>query len=138
MMGRFGKLSAVLSLLAMFGAAGVMAHHSHAMFDTGKTTNVSGTIKEFMWTNPHSYVLITSGKPGAEKVWQFETSGTSMLRRRGWRAESLKPGDAVTVLFNPLRDGSNGGLFISATFADGKVLASGAVPQTLPPIKEQK
>jgi hypothetical protein len=138
MIGSRGLIAMAIALLAAVAGSRVMAHHSHAMFDMAKTVNVKGTVKEFMWTNPHSYVVLVAREAGKEKVYQFETSGTSMLRRRGWRAESLKPGDAVDVQYNPLRDGSNGGLFISATFADGTVLASGAVPQALPPVKEQR
>jgi hypothetical protein len=107
--------------LAAF-AAPVFAHHSFAMFDAQKTVTVEGTVKEFEWTNPHSWlrVSVADEKGGKPLVWAFELSSPSRLVTMGMRADSVKSGDSVSVTFHPMRDGSRGGQFIQAVLPGGK------------------
>jgi hypothetical protein len=110
---------------AVLLAAGpqAFAHHSFAMFDSGKQTSVQGTVKEFQWTNPHSFIeLTTANEAGGTDLWSIELNSPNNLKRQGWKSTSIKPGDKVTLMFNPLRDGRKGGLFISVTLPDGTVL----------------
>jgi len=94
-------------LVMMVPAAPAVAHHSFAMFDNTKTITVSGKVKEFQFTNPHAWLLVTDSK-GA--VWSFEFGGgPSALIRAGINKSSLAGGEAVTVTAQPLRDGRNGG-----------------------------
>ena len=120
------KIISALGLVALVAASsGALAHHSYAMFDFGKTVDVKGTIKEFKFTNPHSYiVLLPLGKTGAASAMTIEANGPGYLVRNGWKRNSLKPGDTVTISMNPLRDGSLGGSLIKATFADGHSLGT--------------
>jgi hypothetical protein len=101
------------------------AHHSFAMFDPGKTVTLSGTVKEFQWVNPHvliSVVVNDASKP-QPVVWSIEATSPGILRRQGWNKDSLKPGDKVEAIGNPLRDGSPGAGFVSLKILDtGKVL----------------
>ncbi len=95
-------------------------HHSFAGFDLSKTITLTGTVKEFQWVNPHSWIqLIVTDASGVGVEWSIEMSAPSSLARQGWKPKMLKPGDQVTVTAHPLRDGRQGGSFISATLADG-------------------
>ena len=122
---------AVVSLVA--AAAGpALAHHSFAMFDRSKQISVTGTVKEFQYTNPHSWVIVTvPGPGGTETEWGFESEGPSTLLRKGIKHSSLNPGDKITAVGFPMRDGRSAGSLISITKADGTVLSfrdNGAPP----------
>jgi hypothetical protein len=96
------------------------AHHSFAMFDRTKTVTLQGTVKQFQWTNPHCFIqLAVTAKKGYEE-WSIEMGAPVELFRNGWRPATLKAGDKVTVVVNPMRDGSRGGLYVSAIAADGR------------------
>jgi hypothetical protein len=107
-------------------AVPVLAHHSFAMFDAEKNVTLQGTIKEFQWTNPHAWILVNVDKQGSAEQWAIEMNGPSGLARDGWRPKTLTPGMPVTLMIHPLRDGSNGGQFLTVTLPDGKVLGRGA------------
>ena len=96
------------------------AHHSFAMFEPTKTLTLKGTIKNFQWTNPHViiWVLVQPEDGSAAQEWSLETTSPGVLTRAGWTRTSLKPGDKVSVVFSPLRDGSRGGALNSATLLD--------------------
>ena len=108
---------------AVLVAAPALAHHSFAMFDRQKETTLKGTVKEFQWTNPHSFIEIeVPDEKGVTTAYSVEMNSPNNLTRQGWKSTSLKPGDKVVLLMNPLRDGSKGGLFVSVMLPDGKVL----------------
>lgn len=94
------------------------AHHSFAMFDQTKVVTLKGVVREFQWTNPHAFIHIEVGKD----VWQVELNSPNNLKRQGWKSTSLKVGDAVTLVLNPLKDGTKGGLFVSVKLPDGSTL----------------
>jgi hypothetical protein len=110
----------VAFLLATASARGP---HSFAQFDMEKTTTITGSVKEFQWTNPHSWiqVMVTDDK-GSEVEWSIEMAAPTNLMRQGWKPKTLKPGDKITIVTHPLRDGRPGGSFISGTLADGTKL----------------
>ena len=100
-------------------AAPVQAHHSSAMFDDHQTVTLTGTVKQFQWSNPHCWIqMLVADKTGVAE-WSVEMGSTSQLYRGGWRPSILRAGDAIVVAVHPMRDGSKGGLFISATHGDG-------------------
>jgi hypothetical protein len=120
-----------LTALAALVAAGVVcvatrplvAHHSAAMFDNQKTMEITGTIKEFQWTNPHVWIQVERQNPaGAKEEWSVEGGSPNSLSRNGWRKSTFSPGAAVTIRINPMRDGTHAGNFVGAKFADGKTL----------------
>jgi hypothetical protein len=121
-------------MLATAGAA--FAHHSGAMFDSTKQVSLQGTVKEFQYTNPHSW-LVVNVPDAAGKVteWSFEAEGPSTLLRAGIKKSSLMPGDKVTVRGRPLKDGRPGAGLIDVTKADGTVLSPrpGAAPAAARP-----
>ena len=108
---------------ALLFALPLSAHHSGAMFDSTKTLKFEGTVKEFQWTNPHSWLqlLVPDGKGGQEE-WSLELGPLNGLHRAGWKPRTLQPGDKVSVAFNPLRDGTHGGKLITVTLPGGQVL----------------
>lgn len=121
-------LSRCLAITALLSSATpVLAHHSTAMYDYTKTLTVIGTVREFQWANPHCYiqVLVPDGK-GGNAEWSIEGGTPTGMSRLGWSRDSLKPGDKVTLAFAPMRDGSHGGSFKTATLPDGKVLNGAA------------
>ena len=122
------KAKIILPALALLTiAAPVLAHHSSAMFDQTKTVTLSGTVKEFLWTNPHTYIqLLVKNDKGGEDEWNLEMTAPLHLQRLGWTKSSLKPGEHVTVKIHPLRDGSKGGNVQEANGPDGKPIGKPA------------
>jgi hypothetical protein len=101
-------------------------HHSFAMFDQRKVMTLEGTVAEFQWTNPHSFIeMDVSQAGGGGQRWSIELNSPNNLKRQGWSRASLKSGDRVTLRMNPLRDGRHGGLFLDVKLPNGTVLDSG-------------
>ena len=120
-MRRFTTLAAVAALFAV--AAPASAHHSGAMFDRDKQVTLVGTVKDFQWTNPHSSFAVEVMRPdGTGQVWGVEMNSPQNLIREGWTRTTLKPGDKVTALINPLRDGKPGGVYVGVGLPDGRWL----------------
>jgi hypothetical protein len=118
------KTVAIAAAVAVSGAAApAFAHHSFAMFDRTKEMTLVGTVKEFQWTNPHSWIQINVPTNGKVVEWSIEGGSPNGLARKGWKSTTLKPGDKVTVQVNPMKDGSNGASLKSVTTADGKTLS---------------
>ena len=104
-------------------AGGAFAHHSFAMFDQKSPKQITGTVAEFQWTNPHAFIEIdVPNAAGQAERWSVELNSPNNLKRQGWKRTSLVPGDKTTVLIAPLRDGKKGGLFVGLTKADGSIL----------------
>jgi hypothetical protein len=107
----------LLVACAVLFAATASAHHSAAMFDDEKVVELTGTVKELQWTNPHIWLQVIVEKDGAKTEWSLEGGSPNSLSRRGWRSTTFKPGDVVTVRLNPMKDGSPAGGFVGAKFA---------------------
>ena len=108
--------------VAMLGggvAAPVLAHHSFAMFDTRSEVTLNGTVREFQWTNPHGWLQVVVARGGASVEYSIELGSPNSMSRRGWRRTTFKPGDKVTAIINPMRDGSPGGALVYALDAQG-------------------
>ena len=107
-------------LAIAMSAAPAFAHHSFAMFDAAAVKTVEGTVKDFQWTNPHSWILLTvDNAAGQPEQWAVEMGGPQGLARQGWTPKTLRPGMKVKTVIHPLRDGSNGGQFMAVTLPDG-------------------
>jgi len=105
-----------------------VAHHSAVMFDEAKEITVTGMVKEFQYTNPHSWLLVdVKGADGKVTTWGFEAEGPSTLTRAGIRKSDLSPGTEVTISGHPMRDGRPAAAWTKATrVADKKELIPGA------------
>ena len=120
MKSRYSALGGVAALVL---AAPAFAHHSFAMFDADKTVELEGTVKEFQWTNPHSWLqVVVVDDTGKETEWSLEMGSPGGLAREGWRPRTVVPGDKVTVSIHPLKDGSAGGQLLATTLPDGTVM----------------
>jgi hypothetical protein len=120
---------AALGTLLLALSAPAFVHHSGAMFDRSRQVTITGTVTEFVWTNPHaSFRVDVVGTDGTTASWPIEMNGPSNLIHEGWKRTSLKVGDKVTVTCNPLRDGRPGGWYIAVTLADGTTLGGGSPP----------
>jgi len=108
-MGRFSTaLLAGVALIVTSGA--VLAHHSFAMFDQEHPMELAGTVQEFKFTSPHTFVLLeVKGSDGGSTVWNLEGASPSALVREGWSSKTLKPGDELKMTIDPLRSGAPGG-----------------------------
>ena len=119
-------------LLAMAAGAAVAAgsgtayaHHSFAMFDADTKVTLEGVVKEFQWTNPHAWIMVTvADKEGKAEPWAIELVGPSGLVRQGWKPKTLTPGMPVTLTIHPLKDGSHGGQFMAVKLPDGTQLGN--------------
>ncbi len=117
--------SAVLAVFVLGLATAVQAHHSSAMFDKAVVRDVTATVKEFQWTNPHIWIqILIESEDGNVEEWSIEGGGTNTLFRRGWRPNSFEPGEEIRIRFNPMKDGSAAGGFVGARLADGKTLGN--------------
>jgi Family of unknown function (DUF6152) len=102
-----------------------VAHHSFAMFDAEKVMVLDGTVKEFQWTNPHSWILMTvDNVEGKSDQWAIEMGGPAGLARQGWVPKTLRPGMKVKTVIHPLRDGTSGGQFMAVTLPDGTLMGN--------------
>ena len=116
------RLKTVLSgILALF-AIPAMAHHSGSMFDDKATVTMTGVVKEFQYTNPHSWLIIeVTNEDGTTTTWGFEAEGPSTLLRAGIRKSDFAPGTKITITGNPMRDGRPGAYWVKAVrLDDGK------------------
>jgi hypothetical protein len=111
-----------IGILAMTGSA--LAHHSFTMFDQDKLIELSGTVAEFHWINPHSHIILNvEAGPGVDPrvvgEWDIECASTNIMRVQGWTSSILKPGDRVTIVGNPLRNGAKGGSLFYVVLSNG-------------------
>jgi len=106
------------------GCSGIaLAHHSAAIFDATTTKVLTGTVKKFDYSNPHTWVwLEVANDQGATELWGVEGMSPNYLNRRGWSRTTLKPGDKLSVTIRPMKDGEKAGMWIRATRPDGEVL----------------
>src|ERR1700674_5982064 len=102
------RLASLTAITAAAFAAPAVAHHSFAMYDAEKTITLQGTVKEFEWVNPHSWlrVMVNDEKTGKPVLWALELSSPARLTTMGMHADSVKAGDVVSVTFHPMKDGT--------------------------------
>jgi hypothetical protein len=120
----------LLPCLLLAGAAfPVMAHHSFSMFDDTVEVVLKGVVKEFQWSNPHTWIqLDVTDATGKVVEWSIEGGSPNLVGRQGWKRNTFKPGDQVEITVHPLRDGQPGGSFMRAVLADGGKLGGNQIP----------
>jgi hypothetical protein len=109
-------------LLALTVPFPLQAHHSFGMFAADKTIRITGTVREFQWVNPHTWIQLQVPTAGKLVEWSIEGRSPNGLSRRGWNRATLKPGEQVTLLVHPLKNGKPGGAIVRVIFADGREL----------------
>jgi hypothetical protein len=118
----FATVAALLATCAL-----ALAHHSGVMFDSQKELTIDGTVKEFVFSNPHvSIVIAVTDDKHAVTDWSVEAASVQGMVKAGWRKSTLKAGDKVTIVGRPLRDGRPGVQLLRAILADKTVLKNNA------------
>jgi hypothetical protein len=112
------------SALLLSFAAPSLGHHSFAaVFDATITVDVTGTVTEVEWMNPHAWIhLDVNNGDGEVERWSFELGSPNGLIRRGWSRGTIKPGDEISVSGYRARDGSLRGNVKSVVLATGQQL----------------
>lgn len=113
-----------------------LAHHSGAAVDTTQSVTINGTVKEFLWANPHCwlYVLVPQ-EQGDPQEWAIEGDPIIGIARTGLRSKSLQPGDKVEVTLAPRKDGKHGGGLRSVKLTEtGQVFEMRAPPVSPSPL----
>lgn len=126
-MNRRAATAATATAVAVLAAGTAAAHHSFAMFDHEHPIEITGTVVEFRYTSPHSFILVAvKGADGTATVWNLEGPAPSILARDGMSAKTIKPGDELTLTIEPLRSGAPGGSWalINTRFQDGHALVA--------------
>jgi hypothetical protein len=124
------KLKAILSaaFLSLL-AVPAMAHHSFSMFDREKTMTLTGVVKQFDWTNPHAWLYVMVMDDAGKAIeYPLEMQGTGQAQKNGWRPDTVKPGDRVTIAMHPLKSGSHGGQLMTVVLPDGRKMAVTGLP----------
>lgn len=104
-------------------ASAAEAHHAFAMYDDTKYVPLSGTVKTYVWRNPHAMIdFVASDGKGGTVDWSIECSSPNIIGRKGWNSTSLKAGDKVSMTVHPMKDGSKIALMVSVTTPSGQVL----------------
>ncbi|MGE0115071.1 MAG: DUF6152 family protein [Steroidobacteraceae bacterium] len=117
----------VIVLASLFVSISAFAHHSGAMFDRAKTVKLEGTVKEFLFTNPHTWLrLDVMDKDGNVEVWDIEASAPVRMVKWGLSPQTIHTGDKVTVNMHPMIDGRKAGAFVDIILADGKFITTNA------------
>ena len=113
----------VVGGVMMATGGGAFAHHSFTVFDIQHPLELQGTVQEFKFTSPHSFIVLeVKGADGTSTIWNLEGASPSILVRNGWSSQSLKTGDEIKLSIDPLRSGAPGGAWISQriTFRSGQ------------------
>ena len=119
------KVVATLAVALAAGTAAASAHHSFAVFfDDSRTIEISGSVTEFRFSNPHAIISLDVKNKDGVVAWRAETNAVTLLKRRGWTKDSLKAGEVITVNGWPARDGANYMRMRTIKKADGTVLGT--------------
>jgi hypothetical protein len=92
------------------------------MFDDRKLLTLQGTVRGFQWTNPHCWIQVLVPGESGPAEWSVEMGSPSQLFKGGWRPTTVQVGARIVVIIHPMRDGTKGGLFVSATDENGRPL----------------
>jgi uncharacterized protein DUF6152 len=114
MVRRLAACAAISALGLSVGGRDASAHHSFALFDSSKSITLEGRVKQFDWTNPHSWIrLEVSAGNNQSEEWVIELPAAALLAREGWNKSYVKPGERILVRINPLKNGMKGGVLQS-------------------------
>jgi hypothetical protein len=123
MNARTAGLAVVLGAVSLLYTTPAWSHHSNVGFEVTKVITVTGVVRGFRWSNPHTWVYLTvdDGK-GGKVEWSCEGRAPGILLRAGWTPKSLVPGEKVTIDMSPSKDGTLVSLIARVTKADGTIL----------------
>jgi len=122
-------VTSVVLAAVMLWASPAQSHHSNVAYEVTKVITITGTVKEFRWVNPHTWLHVIVDENGSKVEWQVEGRAPGVLLRAGWTKTSLKPGERVTVDMSPAKDGTKVGIIARVTKEDGTILSNQPVLQ---------
>jgi hypothetical protein len=125
---RFGRMATLAIVVAISAVTPLLAHHSFAGYDKNRRVTVTGTVRQWQFTNPHSWLQLIVVENGRQVEYPIEGSSVNTLIRRGWSRTTFRPGETVTVEMYPLTSGARGGALLMARFANGRTISSGITP----------
>jgi hypothetical protein len=133
-MSRVLTAAAFAVLLAGAAAVPAVAHHSAAAYQNSTIALKGARVTRFVWANPHSLLTVeVADAAGQVASWTAEGGSPSAMPRVGWNRNSVKPGDMITLVLYPARNGSTVGRLSRVIFADGReLLDSQEGPDRLP------
>jgi hypothetical protein len=120
----------VAAAILLAGGSTALAHHSFAVFDIHHPLVLQGTVQEFKFTSPHSYIVLqVKATDGSAMIWNLEGASPSALVREGWSSRTLKTGDEIKVTIDPLISGAPGGAWTAqkTNYPDGRPVVCCAV-----------
>jgi hypothetical protein len=118
-------IALLLAIGVLFCAAPLMSHHSNSAYQVEKVMTLTGIVKEWKWSNPHTWLYLTvDDEKGGKVEWAVEGRAPGVLGRIGWDRTILKPGEKVTVHMSPAKDGSHVGIIARVTKEDGSILGN--------------
>lgn len=128
-------------LLALAGAGAAPAHHSQVMFDSSRCLNIQGTVRNWEFAFPHSWLwIIVPNGADANDIWGFESASPAQMMEvdHRWTRDVVQKGDKVTIRYSPLKDGRHGGQLFSLELPNGQVVraATPACNNEAPPSPE--
>jgi hypothetical protein len=110
-------------LCFLAAAVPIAAHHGVSTYDMQKEAVLEGTVKEWRWGNPHTWLYLTvTGGDGKTENWSIEGAPPNWMTGQGWTTTSLKSGEKVSIKFHPSRLEPKGGILMEVHQSDGKVL----------------
>lgn len=126
---RIGRLVVLVVAAGLWVSAPLSAHHSSSAFDTGKKMVLKGTVKQWVYSNPHCFLMIEVKSENGEVVqWVAETQAPSVIFPAGYRRDTFKPGEQVTITIEPFKDGRPFGRILQTVLADGTTLGVAGSP----------
>jgi hypothetical protein len=128
-MGTYMKKNTMIVVgmtMALLSGVPVSGHHSGLTLFSETTSTLKGTVKDWLWSNPHCLLTLdVTGADGQTAEWVIELQAPNSIYPGGYRRTTFKPGDTVTVTVHPVRNGRPYGRLVSSVPADGKVLGDG-------------
>ena len=111
--------------IGLLASVPLSAHHGGATLYTDRTVTLKGTVKTWLWSNPHCLLTMeVKGDDGQMVTWVAETQAPNSIYPSGYRKDSFKPGDKITVKLQPTKNGHPTGRLMAATLADGSKLGN--------------
>jgi hypothetical protein len=133
-----GLVIASIVTVALVIPLRVAAHHGSAAFDTGKRMTLKGTVAQWVYSNPHCLLsLDIMGENGQVVRWIAEGQAPNVIFPQGYRKDSFKGGDQVTILVEPVKNGRPLGRILQAVLADGTTLGAASSPPSAAPAPAQ-
>ena len=118
-------IALLVGMTILLCAVSVAAHHSNSAYKVEQVMTITGIVKEWKWSNPHTWLyLIVDDQKEGKVEWAVEGRAPGVLGRIGWDRTILKPGEKVTVHMSPAKDGSKVGIIARVTKEDGTILGN--------------